>query len=215
MRDVVYIFGAGDMGGADPVIPNGAYVIAADAGLNYLKSVGIEPDLIVGEFDSLGAVPDGANVVAHSPEKNETDMLLATCEALSRKAKHLVIYGGTGGRPDHEFANIQTLAFIANRGARGYLIGRGSVITVIKNGGLAFSEEAKGVISVFCIGDRAEGVDLTGLKYPLNNHTLSCDYPLGVSNEFIGAPSIVSVKNGLLAVMWSYEAFSFETLLGY
>ncbi len=214
MMDVIYIFGAGEMGGLEPVIPSDAFVIAADAGLNYLRAVGIEPDLTVGDFDSLGMIPLGANVVVHSPEKNETDMLLAACEALSRKAKHILIYGGTGGRPDHEFANIQTLAYIANHGARGYLIGRGSVITVIKNSSLVFGAEATGVISVFCIGDRAEGVDLTGLKYPLKNHTLSFDYPLGVSNEFIGVPSEVSVKNGLLAVMWSYEAFNFEAMLG-
>lgn len=214
MMDVIYIFGAGEMGGQKPVIPSDAFVIAADAGLNYLRAVGIEPDLTVGDFDSLGKIPLGANVVVHSPEKNETDMLLASCEALSRKAKHILIYGGTGGRPDHEFANIQTLAYIANHGARGYLIGRGSVITVIKNSSLVFGAEATGVISVFCIGDRAEGVDLTGLKYPLKNHTLSFDYPLGVSNEFIGVPSEVSVKNGLLAVMWSYEAFNFEAMLG-
>lgn len=214
MMDVIYIFGAGEMGGQKPVIPSDAFVIAADAGLNYLRAVGIEPDLTVGDFDSLGKIPLGANVVVHSPEKNETDMLLAACVALSRKAKHILIYGGTGGRPDHEFANIQTLAYIANHGARGYLIGRGSVITVIKNSSLVFGAEATGVISVFCIGDRAEGVDLTGLKYPLKNHTLSFDYPLGVSNEFIGVPSEVSVKNGLLAVMWSYEAFNFEAMLG-
>jgi len=214
MMDVIYIFGAGEMGGQKPVIPSDAFVIAADAGLNYLRAVGIEPDLTVGDFDSLGKIPLGANVVVHSPEKNETDMLLAACEALSRKAKHILIYGGTGGRPDHEFANIQTLAYIANHGAKGYLIGRGSVITVIKNSSLVFGAEATGVISVFCIGDRAEGVDLTGLKYPLKNHTLSFDYPLGVSNEFIGVPSEVSVKNGLLAVMWSYEAFNFEAMLG-
>ena len=214
MMDVIYIFGAGEMGGQKPVIPSDAFVIAADAGLNYLRAVGIEPDLTVGDFDSLGKIPLGANVVVHSPEKNETDMLLAACGALSRKAKHILIYGGTGGRPDHEFANIQTLAYIANHGARGYLIGRGSVITVIKNSSLVFGAEATGVISVFCIGDRAEGVDLTGLKYPLKNHTLSFDYPLGVSNEFIGVPSEVSVKNGLLAVMWSYEAFNFEAMLG-
>ncbi|NCB74791.1 MAG: thiamine diphosphokinase [Clostridia bacterium] len=214
MMDVIYIFGAGEMGGPKPVIPSNAFVIAADAGLNYLRAVGIEPDLTVGDFDSLGKIPLGVNVVVHNPEKNETDMLLAANEALSRRAKHIVIYGGTGGRPDHEFANIQTLAYIANRGAKGYLIGRGSVITVIKNSSLAFPAQATGVISVFCVGDRAEGVDLTGLKYPLKNHTLSCDFPLGVSNEFIGAPSEVSVKNGLLAVMWSYEAFDFEAMLG-
>jgi len=207
MNRIFCIVGAGDMSGTKLIIPAGAFVIAADAGLKHLNSAGITPDLIVGDFDSLGEVPIGGNIVAHKPEKDDTDMLLAVREALERKAVQIIIYGGMGGRPDHEYANIQTLAFIASHGARGFLIGRGTVSTVIKNCGLTFGSYMKGILSVFCVGDKADGVDLVGLKYPLNNHTLTCDYPLGVSNEFQGEASTVSVRNGMLLVMWSAEEF--------
>lgn len=210
MNRVFIIVGAGDIGETKLVIPNGAFVIAADAGLKYLNNAGIAPDLIVGDFDSLGAIPSGENVVAHKPEKDDTDMLLAVRESLARNAEMIVIYCGMGGRPDHEYANIQTLAFIANKGAKGYLVGRGSICTVIKNGSLSFESNIKGVISVFCVGEKAEGVNLVGLKYPLINHTLTCDYPLGVSNEFTGMPSSVSVREGLLLVMWSASEFDFR-----
>lgn len=210
MNKVFIIVGAGDIGETKLVIPNGAFVIAADAGLKYLYEAGIAPNLIVGDFDSLGTVPSGENIIAHSPEKDDTDMLLAIREALARKAETIVIYGGMGGRPDHEYANIQTLAFISNNGARGYLVGRGSICTVIKNGSLTFDDKTKGLISVFCVGDKAVGVDLVGLKYPLNNHTLTCDYPLGVSNEFTGMPSSISVREGQLLIMWSATEFDFR-----
>ena len=210
MNKVFIIVGAGDISETKLVIPDGAFVIAADAGLKYLNSEGIAPDLIVGDFDSLGAVPSGENVVAHQPEKDDTDMLLAIREALTRDAETIVIYCGMGGRIDHEYANIQALAFIANKEARGYLVGRESVCTVIKNGSLTFDANTEGLISVFCVCDKAEGVDLIGLKYPLKNHTLTCDYPLGVSNEFTGITSCVSVREGLLLVMWSASKFDFR-----
>lgn len=210
MNRLFIIVGAGDIGETKLVIPNEAFVIAADAGLKYLNEAGIAPDLIVGDFDSLGAVPFGENVVAHKPEKDDTDMFLAVREALARNAETIIIYCGMGGRPDHEYANIQTLAYIANKGARGYLVGRGSICTVIKNGSLAFDSNTKGLISVFCVGDKAVGVDLVGLKYPLINHTLTCDYPLGVSNEFTGMPSSVSVREGQLLIMQSASEFDFR-----
>ena len=210
MSTEFYIVGAGDISEESLSLPIGAFVIAADAGLKHLRHAGIVPDLIVGDFDSLGETPSGTNVISHAPEKDDTDMLLAVREALSRKAETIVIYGGLGGRLDHEYANIQTLAFIANSGARGYLVGRGNVCTVIKNGGLAFGKGMRGTISVFCHGSRAESVDLTGLKYPLKAYTLTNDYPLGVSNEFTGKPSTVSVQNGLILVIWSGSGFEPE-----
>jgi len=210
MSTLFYIVGAGDMDEKGLSIPKGAFVIAADAGLKYLRSSCIVPDLIVGDFDSLGETPSGSNIIIHAPEKDDTDMLLAVREALARKAKTIIIYGGLGGRIDHEYANFQTLAFIANSGARGYLVGRGYICTVIKNGGLAFGNGLTGTISVFCHGNRAEGVDLTGLKYPLKNHTLKNDYPLGVSNEFTGVSASVSVRDGLILVMWNGSEFEPE-----
>ncbi len=210
MSGICCIVGAGDMSGTPLIIPEGAYIIAADAGLKYLKNAGLTPDLIVGDFDSLGAVPDGDNVIAHKPEKDDTDMMLAVKEALAHHADTIVIYGGLGGRIDHSYANLQTLAFIACHGANGYLAGCGNVCIVIKNGGITFDESMSGIVSVFCVGSEAKGVDLSGLKYALSNHTLTCDYPLGVSNEFTGRPSSVSVREGMLAVIWSASQLELE-----
>ena len=210
MSNICFIVGAGDMGDTCLNISGNAYIIAADAGLKYLKSAGYSPDLIVGDFDSLGEVPTGNNVIAHKPEKDDTDMMLAVKEALARHADTIVIYGGLGGRIDHSYANMQTLAYIANHGVTGYLAGCGCVCTVIKNGGIAFDQSMLGIVSVFCVGNEAKGVDLIGLKYPLENHTLFCDYPLGVSNEFMGLPSTVSVRDGMLAVIWNSPQLELE-----
>jgi len=205
MKTICCIVGAGDMSGNLLVIPDGAYVIAADAGLQHLMNAGISPNLIIGDFDSIDVVPTGDNVITLNPEKDDTDMMVAVKEALARGYNTIIIYGGLGGRFDHTFANIQTLIYIANNDARGYLVGCGNICTVIKNGGISFDPYMQGTISVFCQGNEARGVDLVGLKYPLANYTMTCDFPIGVSNEFTGSTSSVYVRDGILSVIWNAQ----------
>lgn len=210
MRDIFCIVGAGELSIAELSIPEGAFVIAADGGLKALDEAGVLPDLIMGDFDSLGAIPEGENVILSSPEKDDTDTMLAVKKALELGGKTLLIYGGLGGRFDHSLANLQTLAYIARAGARGYLVGGGIVCTAITEGGLAFPPEMKGILSVFSLSGVSLGVNLKGLKYPLLNHTLYCYEPLGVSNEFLGREASVSVFDGILAVIWSCDGFELE-----
>ena len=192
------------------VIPEGAFVIAADAGERTLRGAGIAPDLIVGDFDSLGAKPSGNNVVYHRPEKDDTDTMLAVREGLARGYDRFLLYGCLGGRLDHTLANLQTLGFLCAHGARGYLAGEGSVVTAFRNGGLAFRDTLRGTVSVFALGADAEGVFECGLKYPLDDYTMTADFPIGVSNEFTGAPSEIAVRKGTLLVLWSAERIDFE-----
>ena len=192
------------------VIPDGAFVIAADAGLRSLRAAGVVPDLIVGDFDSLGEKPAGENIVYHQPEKDDTDTMLAVREGLARGYDRFLLYGGIGGRLDHTLANLQTLGFLCAHGARGYLVGEGSVVTAFRNGGLAFRQTQRGTVSVFALGADAEGVFERGLKYPLDNYTMTADFPIGVSNEFTGVPSEISVRRGTLLVLWSADRIDFE-----
>lgn len=178
------------------------FVVAADGGLRYLEERGIAPDLVVGDFDSLGHVPKGDNVLLHPVEKDDTDTMLAVKLGMERGYDTFLLYGCHGGRPDHMYANYQTLQFLAAGGARGYLVGDGWVSCVIHNGELVFPEELSGTISVFCPDGEAKGVDLEGLYYPLQGGTLTSGFPLGVSNHFIGENAVVTVREGTLLVMW-------------
>jgi thiamine pyrophosphokinase len=118
MRQLCFVVGAGSpCNFALKALP-GDYVIAADAGYNTLKRLGITADLLVGDFDSLGFRPEHPNIVEHPPEKDDTDMMLAVKEGLRRGSRTFVILGGLGGRLDHTVANIQTLAFLPKQCAR-------------------------------------------------------------------------------------------------
>ena len=180
-------------------------VIAADGGLAHPQALGITPDVVLGDFDSLGYTPEGANVFP--VEKDDTDAMLAVRHGLSLEYRNFILYGSLDGpRLDHTVANFQTLQFLADRGALGILVGRNSMAAVIKNGTLSFPEEATGTISVFCHGAEAKGVTLKGLYYPLNKGTLTCGFPLGASNHFTGVPTSITVEDGSLLVIWQREA---------
>ena len=177
------------------------FVIAADGGLVHTQALRVTPDGVLGDFDSLGFVPEGANV--YPVEKDDTDAMLAVRLGLQKGFREFVLYGSLDGpRLDHTVANFQTLQFLADHGASGTLVGKDYLVTVIKDGTLTFPKESRGTVSVFCLGRDAEGVNIRGLYYPLENGTLTAGFPLGVSNHFTGTEAEISVKNGSLLVIW-------------
>lgn len=185
---------------ACPIEPED-YVIAADGGLQHTQALGIEPQEILGDFDSLGYIPQDARVFP--VEKDDTDAMLAARRGLALGFREFLYYGSLDGkRLDHTVANYQTLQYLADHGARGYLVGQDFLATVVKEGRIFFPEGTEGLISVFCLGADARGVSLRGLYYPLEGGTLTAGFPLGVSNHFTGAPAEISVEEGSLLVMW-------------
>lgn len=185
---------------AAPIKPDD-FLIAADGGLRHLEVLTLTPNAIIGDFDSLGFTPTNATVFP--VEKDDTDAMLAVRKALELGYKEILLYGALDGpRLDHTIANLQTLQFLADNGAVGYLVGNDYIATVLKNSTLSFPETATGILSVFCMGKDAHGVTLTGLKYPLFDGTLQAGFPLGVSNHFIGASATVQVTNGNLLLLY-------------
>ena len=200
MRECVIFCAAECDGLARPIGPE-SFVIAADGGLRHTEKLGITPNAVLGDFDSLGFCPEGANVFP--VEKDDTDAMLAVRLGLERGCEEFLLYGSLDGpRLDHTVANFQTLQFLADHGAAGYLIGNTTMVTVVKNGKITFPAGLSGTISVFCMGPDAVGVTEKGLFYGLENASLTSGFPLGVSNHFTGEAAEISVKNGSLLVLW-------------
>lgn len=198
------IFCAAGFDGLIAPVTGEDYLIAADGGFAHAQSLGLTPQCVLGDFDSLGYVPENAAVFP--VEKDDTDAMLAVRRGLSLGYEEFLLYGSLDGpRLDHTVANFQTLQYLADRDARGWLIGKNSIVTLIKDSALSFPANFTGTLSVFCMGKDAQGVTLTGLKYPLENGTLSFGFPLGVSNHFIGKAATVAVKNGSLLLIWDRE----------
>ena len=174
-------------------------VIAADGGLRHAEQCGVRPTLILGDFDSLGYTPDRAEVFP--VEKDDTDSMLAMKEGLGRGFRRFVLYGALDGdRLDHTIANFQALLYLARRGAQGWLYGQGERYTAVCGGDFTFPARDRGILSVFCLGADARDVSIQGGQYPLHHAVLTAEFPLGVSNHFVGRPITVSVRDGSLLI---------------
>ena len=195
------IFCAADFHGLIAPLEKDDFIIAADGGLKHTEKLGITPNGILGDFDSLGYTPEGSTVFP--VEKDDTDAMLAVRRGLSLGYRDFVLYGSLDGpRLDHTVANFQTLQFLCDHGAHGYLIGKDYMVTAIKQASLHFDAACTGIFSVFCMGEDAQSVTIKGGKYEAENVTLSAGFPLGVSNHFAGKDVTISVEKGSLLVLW-------------
>lgn len=199
-----FIFAAGTFYGLRERPEPGDLVIAADAGYRTCQTAGVVPDVILGDFDSMEAPGEGGQICRLPVEKDDTDTLAAVKLGLERGCTAFYLYGGTGGkRLDHTLANLQTLLYLRRRGARGYLYDDEFVWTALENESLTVEKTVEwGLLSVFCLGDRAEGVCESGVQYPLANAVLTAEFPLGVSNHILEPQAHIRVGRGVLAVGW-------------
>lgn len=208
------VIGAGDLTVSTLEVTEKDLVIAVDGGLGYCSVLGAEPDLILGDFDSVS--PEEAKAVEAlerqiperimrlPKEKDDTDMLAALKEGLRRGYRNFRIYGGTGGRFDHTLANIQCLLYLKKQGAVGYLMDGTGMILVLMDESVEFQKGLEGYLSLFSLTEESVGVTIRGMKYPLEQAVLRNDFPIGISNEFTGETAVVSVERGQLVCMLQF-----------
>ena len=195
--------------GDEPVLEQRAndLVVAADGGYRACEQAGIVPDLLIGDFDSLGLdaarAVTGVDRIELPCAKDDTDTIAAVREGLARGYRHFELHCALGGDVGHEFANLQALLFIRAQGAGGCLHGHGQTVwLVMPEDGACLLPAEEGVrVSVFAFGGDARGVNERGLRWELEDAELSCAFPLGVSNEALGDSFEVSVREGCLLVV--------------
>ncbi|MBQ6019504.1 MAG: thiamine diphosphokinase [Clostridia bacterium] len=203
MKKLCVIFGAGEYYGCE-TLPAGEFsAVTADGGCKAAKRMGVTPEFHIGDFDSCGGEPvTGCEIVRLKPEKDLTDTRAAIELAISRGAEEFLLLGCTGGRTAHTVANIQTLASLARRGYRARMVGNGETFACVHDGTVRFSPGSTGYVSVFALSGKCTGVTEKGLKYELTDAALKDDDPIGVSNEFTGAPAEIGVKRGTLLIIY-------------
>lgn len=177
---------------------NDDYIICADAGWKIARAINAEADLVIGDFDTADA-PDYGNVIRHPIEKDDTDTMLCARYALEMGFRDILIIGGLGGRIDHTIANIQTLAYIAVRGAR-CMISDGKTNVFAVHSDSIRVPAAPGKLAVFAFGGRAEGVSIRGTKYEAKDILLTPDLPLGMGNDFAADHADITVREGTLII---------------
>jgi len=175
----------------------GDFLIAADKGYEALEAYGAPPDLVVGDFDSLGRRPNHPNVIQLPVMKDDTDMVYALREGLERGYRRFVLLGGVGGRLEHTLANLATGLYLAKNGVNVLLANERSELRYLVPGRELFLQRRDWkYLSLFPMEGRLTGVCIRGAFYPLENAVLTADYPLGVSNEFIADTAQLQCSGG-------------------
>lgn len=180
-------------------------VLCADVAYLTAKKEGISPDIVIGDFDhGENDAPNGntAEFIRFPSEKDDTDTMLCVKYALKKGADEIVVVGGIGGRLDHTFANLQTLAYIETHGAHAKLISEDNEAFLIC-GENRIAKRDGWYLSVFAYDGTCTGVTIKGTKYEVCGVSLTTAFPLGVSNEIKADEAIVSAENGTLLVILS------------
>lgn len=202
------ILGAADIENYAPVkkkLQSDDFIVCADGGQKHLDPLGVKPSLFLGDFDSSEKPQTDIETLIYPVEKDDTDTLIAVKEGIKRGCKNFLILGGTGGRLDHTFANIQTLLYAEKHGASAALADDRNFAFILKND-TAFVEKNEGEkVSVFAFDSAVSGVSLEGFKYKFSNGSLFSHFPLGVSNEITAPQGKITVKKGTLLVIISKE----------
>lgn len=186
-------------------IPEGSLVLCADGGYRYAQQLGIMPDCLVGDFDSYDGALPAVEIIRHPAQKDDTDTMLAVRLGCERGCTEFIIYGGIGGRLDHTVANLQTLRWLHDHGASGMLLGARDQV-ILHPPGTRRYPRVDGYFSVFAYGGACEGISLRGVEYPLEDASLTDGFPLGVSNHIIADEAEVSLRKGLLLLIFSKDA---------
>lgn len=179
-------------------------IVCADGGYALARRENILPHALVGDFDSLEKAPEGlppgCRVIRAAREKNETDTFLCLQYGIGAGCTSFVVAGGIGGRLDHTAANLQLLVYAARRGYPMWMMDKNNRVTAMEPGEMRIPRAEGFKLSVLAYAKPCQGVTLEHVKYPLEDATLTEEFPLGISNEFAGPEAIIRLKAGSLLV---------------
>lgn len=178
------------------------FIICADSGFDIATESGFAPDLLIGDFDSIKAVPENVIKITLPVEKDVTDTVAAFNEGIKLGFNNFVLFGGTGGRFEHTFANISLMANASKSGMTFEIIDNKHIFRSVTNSSISIKRKDNQQVSVFAFGDRAFGVTLKGFHYPLWDYTLDpFNGALGTSNDIVEEYGEISVLNGTLVII--------------
>ena len=184
-------------------------IIAVDKGLESLHNINVNPDYIIGDFDSVSKdILDkysNTELVKLNPIKDFTDTHMALKLAIDLKADTITILGATGKRIDHALANINIMKEALEKDIKCKMIDTHNEIQLINS----YTELEKNTkykyISLIPLTNKAEGITLKGFKYLLNNATLNIGHSIGVSNEQVDDIASINVSGGILILIKSID----------
>ena len=203
MKRCVIVGGAeiGDYGLIRRKLGEEDFVIFCDSGLRHMADLGVAPDLIVGDFDSHENPNLDTETIVLPCEKDDTDTLFAVKEAVKRGFEDFLLIGVAGARLDHTLGNVYILLYLDSIGKRGRIIDDYSEMELVSQDAVSVGADFA-YFSLLNVSGLAQGITITGAKYPLTDAEITCEYQYGISNEVLpGQTAKVSVKKGKLLLI--------------
>jgi thiamine pyrophosphokinase len=185
-------------------------IICADGGTNHLYKLGVPPDLIVGDLDSI--LPEvmeyyagqGVQLLRYPPEKDDTDQRLALRAAMELGATEVILLGAIGNRLDHTLGSLSVLAYLQENGVRGVVMDEYNKIT-LSRGEAVIRGEVGEQVSLLPLTTSVTGISTENLQYSLKDAVFELGNPYGISNVLTAPEAKVTFKEGLLLVIKSRD----------
>lgn len=177
------------------------FYIFCDSGLRHLKKLGVEPDLVVGDFDSHPDPHLAVETIALPQEKDDTDTVYAVKEALKRGFENFLLLGVIGGRLDHTLGNLGILLMLDSLGKKCVALDDYSELEIVSHQ-TAYVPDHFAWFSLLNISGTAKDITIKSAKYLLEGGEITCEYQYGVSNEvLLGQTAEITVGEGKLLLI--------------
>lgn len=186
------------------------YIICADSGVKHAEQMGIIPDIMLGDFDSIepelfeSYKKKGIKIIDYPPEKDKTDAHIALEYALDLSPEEIILLGYIGSRMDHTIANIHTLQNPLARQVDAYIINENNKIFLV-NGSKVIKNDFGRYISFIPLTSEAKISVDKGVKYPIHNIVMRQQESLGVSNELTHESCTLQMHQGTIIVIQSKD----------
>ena len=190
-----------DYGAIRRQLREGDFLICCDSGLRHREGLGLQPDLVVGDFDSHENPGLPVETLVLPREKDDTDTVFAVKEAVRRGFSRFVLIGVTGGRLDHTLGNLSILLWLDSLGLSGRILDDCSDMEILSRHPAEVGGEYP-YFSLLNISGIARDITITGAKYPLTGGEITCEYQYGISNEVLpGQTARITVGEGRLLLV--------------
>lgn len=183
-------------------------LICVDSGAGYAATLGITPQIIIGDMDSIDRslldsyYQQGVVIMEHPAEKDDTDTALALAEALADRPDEVIILGATGTRFDHTLGNVHLLRTALEHRVPARIIDQYNEISLVAPQQPAVVEGRPGdVFSLLPLTEKVTGVRVQGARWPLHDATFSIGNPYGISNRLAGNKVQITIASGLMLLI--------------
>ena len=203
-----FVFGAGDVfsDNIEEKVQGGDLVVCADRGYRNAKAMGAHVNVLVGDFDSLGSIPDDVDEIVKVPaKKDQTDLQLAINTAIDRGADDIIIIASTNGRLDHTLSLICTLEDLWDKKIPAHIVNGQNRIRFLRDSGVILMKSAYKYFSVVALDKKVKGVTVNGGEYPLIKKDVHRAFQYAVSNEITKNCALIEVKRGAVLVIESRD----------